>query len=337
MKAKLYFSGVILCCVSLASGCRASGAETQLSPKPSSAEASVPSALRAPVDAGAATHPQENKPRNKANQRGEGGELLSDAEAPVEVKRPELIPLKTAGPLASLPVPGFRDAVVVIPQGIVAPRPVLVALHGNYDRPEWQCEVWGELLEYRAFILCPRGIPRGDAPKAEDRWTYGSLNSAFKEVFAGLRALRGAYEGYVDGGGAVLTGFSLGAIYAVHGLGAGERVAAWEAGAEPEFSHAVLMEGGYAGWTKQRVTRFAQGGGGVLFACGQHDCKNQAAGVARLFAASQADAKVVFPANIGHTYGGALSVAIAEELPWLFREDSRWRALVGAPREPSAP
>lgn len=38
-----------------------------------------------------------------------------------------------------LAVPGFGEAVVYAPQG-EGPRVVVVAAHGNYDRPEWQCD-----------------------------------------------------------------------------------------------------------------------------------------------------------------------------------------------------
>src|SRR5687768_13700772 len=39
--------------------------------------------------------------------------------------------------LITMPVEGFRDARVTVPQGATEPRPVVVALHGAGDRPEW--------------------------------------------------------------------------------------------------------------------------------------------------------------------------------------------------------
>jgi len=61
---------------------------------------------------------------------------------------------------------------------------VVVVLHGNFDRPEWSCDAWGPLVAGRAFVLCPRGIPRGDAPGL-DRWHYGGRPSILREVAAG--------------------------------------------------------------------------------------------------------------------------------------------------------
>src|SRR6188768_1132879 len=49
----------------------------------------------------------------------------------------ELPPLSEPAELVKLAVPGFGDAVVSLPLGAVEPRHIAVALHGNFDRPEW--------------------------------------------------------------------------------------------------------------------------------------------------------------------------------------------------------
>src|SRR5262245_18804480 len=56
-----------------------------------------------------------------------------------------LPPLQAAEPMLALEVPGFRPAIVSVPTGAREPRPVWLALHGNFDRPEWQCGVWREV------------------------------------------------------------------------------------------------------------------------------------------------------------------------------------------------
>ncbi|HEY3237631.1 MAG TPA: hypothetical protein VGJ84_23120, partial [Polyangiaceae bacterium] len=123
-----------------------------------------------------------------------------------------LPPLQAAEPTLALEVPGFRTAVVSVPTGAREPRPVWVALHGNFDRPEWQCGVWREVTGAFPFILCPRGSPRTDAPKSLDRWTYLGVAQTEKELEAGLEALRSRFTGYVSDGTVVFLGFSLGAI-----------------------------------------------------------------------------------------------------------------------------
>jgi hypothetical protein len=91
---------------------------------------------------------------------------------------------------------------------------VVVVLHGNYDRPEWQCETWKSVAGFYGWVLCPRGKPTPWAPKSEDRWLYRGREATQKEVAAGLGALEARYAGRVTREGMVLVGFSLGAIYA---------------------------------------------------------------------------------------------------------------------------
>ncbi len=98
---------------------------------------------------------------------------------------------------------------------VPAPRsPWLGALlHGNYDRPEWQCVVWRGIVGDAAFIRCPRGVPRPDSPSPDDiRFTYASNQALEREIDAGIGALRARFPLFVDDERPLYTGFSLGAI-----------------------------------------------------------------------------------------------------------------------------
>jgi len=191
---------------------------------------------------------------------------------------------------------------------------VLVALHGNFDRPEWQCEVWRGITSF-PFILCPRGIPRGDAPKSLDRWTYGGLKATEAELMAGLEALKKRFGAYIDDGPLLYTGFSLGAIYGARMLRD-----------HPEqFPRAVLTEGGYESWARPAAKKYREGGGlRVLLACGQTACQQAGRGVARTLEKEGIGARVVFGGNIGHTYDGPVARSIAEAWDWLVEGDERW-------------
>ena len=94
------------------------------------------------------------------------------------------------------------------------PRPVVVVLHGNYDRPEWECETWHKVVGQRAWVLCPRGSPNPWASKEEDRWTYTTFEKLRAEIDAGISALAAQYPGMVNVTRMVLAGFSLGAMLA---------------------------------------------------------------------------------------------------------------------------
>src|SRR5437868_13039508 len=112
-----------------------------------------------------------------------------DAARPAGVSAVGLPPLAASSELVQLIVPDHRDAMVSVPVGATERRPLVLALHGNYDRPEWQCSVWRETMKGYPFVLCPRGVPRRDAPASADRWTYGKPADVRHEIEAALGAL----------------------------------------------------------------------------------------------------------------------------------------------------
>jgi predicted esterase len=234
---------------------------------------------------------------------GSGASEESTALAPLE------------GELVRLPVAGFNDAIVSVPTGAKAPRPVVLALHGNFDRPEWQCEVWRGVTKARAFVVCPRGIPRPDAPRSLDRWTYGKGTAVRAEVEAALGAVRARFENYVASGPILYAGFSLGAI---HGVGI-------VASDGQRYRRAVLVEGGHDGWTAERAKAYAAAGGErVLFACGQRACKTDAAQARKNLERAGIRTELVYGGEVGHTYDGPVASEIARVWTWLVADDPRW-------------
>ena len=229
-------------------------------------------------------------------------------------------PLAAPVPLVDLPVPGFAAAVVSLPRHAQGLRPVLVAAHGNYDRPEWQCETWRQLVGDRGFVLCPRGLRRRDSPSRSDpRFEYGSGAAFEQEINAALMALQSTYGAYVDLEAITLTGFSLGAI-----LGAGLLRR------HPErFANAVLIEGGFEGWTPATAAAFANRQAPrshrVLFACGQSWCLDKTRDPTRHLERAGVATRVMYAKGEGHSYTGAVAARVAEALPWLFEGDARWR------------
>jgi len=217
---------------------------------------------------------------------------------------PALAPLQGATALVPLPVPGFRDAVVSLPLGASTPRTVVLALHGNFDRPEWQCEVWRRITGGEVFVLCPRGVPRTDVPKELDRWEWGSVAKTKAELVAALAALRARYPGYVDAGPRVFTGFSLGAILGARLL----------QDPELDLGAAVLIEGGYQGWTLAKAKGLKPRLRRLLFACGQTDCRNAYRyQLGRLFEQAGLSSSVVADVKAGHTYDEPLASLVQGE------------------------
>lgn len=233
-----------------------------------------------------------------------------------EPSPPELPPKLSGESLQDLPVPGYGAAVVSVPLGAREPRPVVLALHGNYDRPEWQCEVWRAITGGFPWVLCPRGVPRSDAPKSEDRWTYTTAAKVGDEVRAALAALAGGFPKHVDAEAPIFTGFSLGAILGVHLL---------SGDALPLVRSAVLIEGGYGGWHVPRIKAFAaKGGVRVLFACGQSACRHASKQTGQLMQKHGVSVDVASGGDIGHTYGEAVADAIQTRWTWVTEIDPRF-------------
>jgi pimeloyl-ACP methyl ester carboxylesterase len=204
---------------------------------------------------------------------------------------------------SALEVPGYGEAVVSVP-GDGRAHPVVVASHGNYDRPEWQCGAWSQLVRGRAFVLCPRGIARRDSPSASDvRFTYRDGLALGREIDAGLVALRAAYGERIAAGPIVYAGFSLGAIM---GTGYVRRT-------REQVAAVVMIEGGHDGWTAGSARSFAQRGGrAVLFGCGQGGCANDARRAVARMRGAPVETAVTLAPRAGHSYGGVVWVAMRE-------------------------
>lgn len=263
--------------------------------------------------------------RSRAAQPGGDAREVS---APVSAK-PRAIPAASApGPTAereglqgpaeqTLEVPGFEAAAIVVPVGATSPRPVVIALHGNFDRPEWQCDVWKGIVARRCFVLCPRGIRRTDV---RDRYTYGSAAQVKSEITAVLKAARHRFLDRIDVTEPVLSGFSLGAIHAARLMTEGN----------PPIRRAALVEGGYKTLSKARLRQFAaQGGRRLLLGCGQSVCRNAGRRLIREAGEWGLEVRVANGGDAGHTYAGAVAAALTRDFSWLLGADARFDAAAG--------
>jgi len=207
--------------------------------------------------------------------------------APAAARRP---------PLRRLVVKGFHSAVYVRCASAGRSCPVVVALHGNFDRPEWACGAWRGVVGGRAWLLCPRGRRRGDVSRAFDRWTYAGSARLAREIDAGLAALAARYPGRVARGELVLVGFSLGATLAARlALKLPRR-----------FRRAIMVEGGQRAWTVAASRRFARRGGDlVAFGCGSRRCRARARRACRRVKARGVWCTSAW-ARVGHSYGDPL-------------------------------
>lgn len=222
-----------------------------------------------------------------------------------------LPPLAASSWLLELPVPGFGAASVGVPLGARTPRPGLIALHGDDDRPEWQCGSYHYASARRALILCPRGVPRPGG----DRFTLGSVERTSQELRALLPALKSHFGVHLAKGPVVLTAIGPSVGHAID-----------IAREEPSFfSYLVLVDGKLDRLTRAVVSRYAAAGGKrVLFVCTRVGCDPELAGKVLALRSGGVDSRALqLPQATG--LDGVTVAALRKEWDWLVKGDARWR------------
>lgn len=226
-----------------------------------------------------------------------------------------LVPIAPDPLFTNLSIPGYPDAVVSVPNGATARRPVIVVLHGSGDRPDWNCDAWRHITGARGFVLCPRGRydPRESTP-GDTRYTHRGGAYLRGHVDAAFGALAARFGPYVDTQTPLAVGFSLGAT----------EIAQIALADPARFPRIALVEGGHGVWNDSSARDFHENGGRrVLLACGSAWCPPLAKAAAALLERHGVEAKVVYAA-VGHTNDRPLQEAIMRELSWFLGEDPRW-------------
>jgi len=222
-----------------------------------------------------------------------------------------LSPLQAESWLIELPVEGFRDARVSVPLGAREMRPVVVALHGAGDRPEWACGSWRGVTDSYPFVVCPTGLP-GGAPNA---FVWGNDATVEREVNASVAALRRRFGDHVAPGCTLLTGFSQGAIRTVPMLARG---GGW-------CPQAVLCEGAYDALGKSFAKAFlGWGGRRILLGCSQPYCVKIFRERETLLRGAGVDVRMVDSGERTHNLNAEMVSTLHEAWPWLVRDDDRW-------------
>lgn len=226
-----------------------------------------------------------------------------------------LRPLSAPSWKTELALSGFGPATVALPLGATTPRPIVVALHGDGDRAEWQCGSFRGLLGGSVFIVCPQGVPA----KLPERYTWGDVAATSAELRAALAALKSRFGKHVAPSPIVLLGF-----------GQGGSLAAELARQEPSFfARVALIDGDPAAMSPSASAIFAQRGGKrVLFFCTSAECDDRAAMRALLLSRAKVATKVVRK-DVGPYFDARYGAALAPELGWLLEGDARFRASAG--------
>ncbi len=243
---------------------------------------------------------------------------FADLEDSEDSSEPAVAGLEEEPLFLSLPVPGYGNAIVSIPEDTSVPRPILLAAHGAGDKPTWQCQIWRDIIKDRGFVVCPQGTRMGWGSPAHDMGFFFRNHHALeKEVMEVLRAFRARFGPRVAPGPVVYAGYSQGGI-----MGALMVVK------HPHlFSRLILVEGGEAEWDVPTAARFREGGGHrVLLVCGRQPCAERARRSLMWLHRGGVQARHEFIPGGGHTYGGSIAQRLAETFDWVVEGDPHWTA-----------
>jgi hypothetical protein len=225
-----------------------------------------------------------------------------------------LMPLTDAIWLERFDLPNGDRAFVSVPLGATEPRPVMVAVHGAGDRPEWACGGWRGITDAYPFIVCPDG-----APKSPDKRRWSSRAAITRGVDAALPALRRRFGAHVAEGAMVYAAFSQGAH---HGAWIVRERAA-------DFPLVTLVEGGWGGTGQPGFAEGFSAGGGrrMLFACSTPGCAGLYARPREGLARAGVDVRIFDAGPVGHNLNGEVVAAMKAPFAWLVRGEPRWAGL----------
>ncbi len=212
-----------------------------------------------------------------------------------------------------------RLGVLSIPLGAREPRPIMIALHGGSDRPEWACGAWRGIANGYPFLVCPRGIG------ADASLAWSSPPDTKARIARAVAATKKRFPEWIrETKTIVLVGFSMGATQA-----------AFLAEGEPStYPRIALAESAYA---PDPVMSFARGwtkGGGerAIFLCTTGGCEAPYRNAAKNVAAHHASARMNVAGTNAHGMWDVVVSSMRRDWPWLVENVEGWESYV-APAE----
>jgi predicted esterase len=188
------------------------------------------------------------------------------------------------------------------PLRAVAPRRLIVGVHGAGDRPDWSCGGWrlGSLVS--SFVVCPQG-----ARMTRETFGWASEKQLSERVNAALEAAQARYASYIDSAPFIYAGFSQGATLAEPFL---RKNAA-------RFPIAILAEGGYATARSPAFAKafHAAGGRRVVLVCGGAGCFQSATSSKKILEAAGLQVLIVGDAKAGHNLNERMQRALQSAWP----------------------
>ena len=247
-------------------------------------------------------------------------EIVATAEAPNASTRsaPPRTPLPAlrANWLEPLDLGDGDAAVVSPPPGATEPRPLVVAVHGAHDRPEWACGGWRLGFAEYPFVVCPRGTP-----VTPDKYAWSNSAAIARVTLKAIARVRERYGEHVAAEPHVFVGFSQGATLAEPFLLQHAAL----------FPTVILAEGGYATLDSKRFAESFAGRGGktVVIVCGTAGCRQRTAPARKRL--ESAGLRVFESGDLrsGHNLNQSMQTALRRDFASWFAADPAWSSASG--------
>ena len=213
---------------------------------------------------------------------------------------------------------------VSVPLGAREPRPLMIALHGGGDRPDWACGEWRGMTNAYAFLVCPRG-----PGESESGLGWSSPEDTKARIARAVAATKAMFGSWIDDAPAILAGFSMGATQA-----------ALLARSDPKtYPRVALSESAYApGPVIGFALSWSKGGGErALFSCTTLGCVATYRRAARLLAAQGGASRLNIAGTNQHGIWDVVVRSVRRDWPWLVEGAAGWEAYVPPVEEGELP
>ncbi|MBS2016277.1 MAG: hypothetical protein JST00_25565 [Deltaproteobacteria bacterium] len=202
--------------------------------------------------------------------------------------------------------------VLSVPLGAREPRPIMLALHGGSDRPEWACSAWRGVVNAYPFLVCPRGAGGNEGALG---WIgLGDTKTRIARAIAATKKIFGRWVR--DDVPIVIVGFSMGGTQT-----------ALLAQSEPQvYRRIALVESSYNLEPALAFARPWAAGGGerALFGCTTSGCEAPYRKAAANVAAQRRPARLNVAGTRDHGMWADVVRSLRRDWPWLVEDTPGW-------------
>jgi hypothetical protein len=200
---------------------------------------------------------------------------------------------------------------VAIPTGATSKRPVIVAVHGAQDRPDWSCAEWFGSIGGFAFVVCPRGVAYADGSETQS-FVWTSAEQIVRASERALAAARAKWGAWMSDGPALYGGWSQASSLAFAVL------------PSKLFGAAVLVEIGHTPTDPMAVALAGKNLRGLGVVCSTARCEAWAAAAREPMKRAGTRYETWTAGHRGHTFDGEVAKGVSDAVAWVTSGDPQW-------------